>query len=69
MFCRDAPAFQAQLAPGPGIGRDIELHRTVGGRRRDRSAEGDPIMNGIRTQLTEMLTKLSEESPKVLNLN
>jgi 1-acyl-sn-glycerol-3-phosphate acyltransferase len=32
---------------------------------RDRSAEGDPIMNGIRTQLTDMLTKLSEESPKV----
>jgi hypothetical protein len=32
---------------------------------RDRSAEGDPIMNGIRTQLTEMLTKLSEESVKV----
>lgn len=32
---------------------------------RDRSAEGDPIMNGIRTQLTDMLTKLSEESPKI----
>ncbi len=32
---------------------------------RDRSATGDPIMNGIRTQLTEMLTKLSEESPKI----
>ncbi len=33
--------------------------------QRDRSATGDPIMNGIRTQLTEMLTKLSEESPKI----
>lgn len=32
---------------------------------RDRSAAGDPIMNGIRAQLTEMLTKLSEESVKV----
>lgn len=35
------------------------------GSQRDRSAEGDPIMNGIRAQLTDMLTKLSEESPKV----
>lgn len=32
---------------------------------RMRSAAGDPIMNGIRTQLAEMLTKLSEESVKV----
>ncbi len=32
---------------------------------RDRSAAGDPIMNGIRTQLTDMLTKLSEESTKI----
>ena len=32
---------------------------------RDRSAEGDPIMNGIAAQLTKMLTKLSAESPKI----
>ena len=32
---------------------------------RDRSQSEDPIMLGIRTQLTEMLTKLSAESPKI----
>jgi 1-acyl-sn-glycerol-3-phosphate acyltransferase len=33
--------------------------------RRDRSAESDPIMDGIRGQLTEMLSELSKESPLV----
>lgn len=33
--------------------------------KRDRGAEVDPIMDGIRTQLTEMLGKLSDESPRI----
>jgi hypothetical protein len=33
--------------------------------RRDRSAKSDPIMDGIRGQLTAMLTELSKESPLV----
>lgn len=33
--------------------------------QRDRSQPEDPIMLGIRTQLTEMLTKLSTESVKI----
>ena len=33
--------------------------------RRDRSAKSDPIMDGIREQLTTMLTELSKESPLV----
>ena len=33
--------------------------------KRDRSVEGDPVMDGIRTQLTDMLSKLSEEAVKV----
>lgn len=30
--------------------------------RRDRKSESDPVMDGIRSQLTEMLTRLSEDS-------
>jgi 1-acyl-sn-glycerol-3-phosphate acyltransferase len=33
--------------------------------RRDRKAAGDPVMEGIRTQLTDMLAKLSTEARKV----
>ena len=33
--------------------------------RRDRAAACDPLMDGIRTQLTEMLAKLSDESPRI----
>ncbi len=33
--------------------------------KRDRGAEVDPIMEGIRTQLTAMLQKLSDESPRI----
>ena len=33
--------------------------------QRDRSQSEDPIMTGIRTQLTDMLTKLSAESVKI----
>ena len=33
--------------------------------RRDRGAAVDPLMEGIRTQLTAMLTELSNESPRI----
>jgi 1-acyl-sn-glycerol-3-phosphate acyltransferase len=33
--------------------------------RRDREAETDPIMDAIRAQLSEMLKKLSDESPRI----
>jgi hypothetical protein len=33
--------------------------------KRDREAECDPIMEGIRTQLSEMLKALSSESPRI----
>ena len=33
--------------------------------RRDRTAAVDPLMDGIRTQLSGMLTALSDESPRI----
>jgi 1-acyl-sn-glycerol-3-phosphate acyltransferase len=33
--------------------------------QRDRGAEADPVMEQIRTQLTDMLTALSNESPRI----
>ncbi len=33
--------------------------------RRDRSVQTDPVMDGIRTQLTEMLAQLSSEAPRI----
>lgn len=33
--------------------------------RRDRNAASDPLMEGIRTQLTAMLAALSDESPRI----
>ncbi len=33
--------------------------------KRDRAASGDPVMDGVRTQLTEMLKALSSESPRI----
>ncbi len=42
------------------VGEPIEV-----GSKRDRAGEGDPVMDGIRTQLTDMLTKLSDESPRI----
>jgi hypothetical protein len=33
--------------------------------QRDRAAEVDPVMEQIRVQLTEMLKKLSDESPRI----
>ncbi|MCA9232688.1 MAG: 1-acyl-sn-glycerol-3-phosphate acyltransferase [Planctomycetales bacterium] len=44
------------------VGEAIEVDS-----RRDREANSDPIMDGIRTQLTEMLTTLSAESPRMAN--
>lgn len=42
------------------VGKAIEVAT-----RRDRSIKSDPVTNGIRTQLTEMLAGLSSESPRV----
>jgi len=42
------------------VGEAIEVDS-----RRDRSAKTDPVMDGIRTQLTTMLTALSAESPRI----
>jgi 1-acyl-sn-glycerol-3-phosphate acyltransferase len=33
--------------------------------KRERGGEGDPVMNGIRRQLTDMLSKLSDEAERV----
>jgi 1-acyl-sn-glycerol-3-phosphate acyltransferase len=42
------------------VGEPIEV-----GSRRDRAGEGDPVMDGIRTQLTDMLKVLSDESTRI----
>jgi hypothetical protein len=42
------------------VGEAIEV-----GSKRDRGAETDPVMDQLRTQLQGMLTKLSEESPRI----
>jgi 1-acyl-sn-glycerol-3-phosphate acyltransferase len=42
------------------VGKAIEVAS-----KRDRGAETDPVMDQLRTQLQDMLTKLSEESPRV----
>jgi 1-acyl-sn-glycerol-3-phosphate acyltransferase len=42
------------------VGEAIEV-----GSRRERSAETDPVMDQIRTQLSAMLQKLSDESPRI----
>ena len=42
------------------VGKAIEV-----GTRRDRSGESDPVMEGIRDQLTDMLARLSAESTKI----
>jgi len=42
------------------VGQAIEV-----GSRRPRGESIDPVMEGIRTQLTEMLSRLSLESPKI----
>jgi hypothetical protein len=42
------------------VGEAIEV-----GSKRDRGAESDPVMDQLRTRLQDMLTKLSEESPRI----
>ncbi len=58
--------FTDRLSPhGPfhvviQVGHAIEVAS-----RRDRSAKSDPVMDGIRTQLTDMLADLAKESPRM----
>jgi hypothetical protein len=42
------------------VGEAIEV-----GSKRDRGAETDPVMDQLRSQLQGMLTKLSDESPRI----
>jgi 1-acyl-sn-glycerol-3-phosphate acyltransferase len=42
------------------VGEAIEVSS-----KRDRGAETDPVMDQLRTRLQDMLTKLSEESPRI----